>query len=49
MSMKALSAHYSFMIKLKQIKYIKVVLGLRDGCLESNCVLKTVQIVQIVL
>ena len=47
--MKTLSAHYSFTIKLRQMKFIKVVLGLRDGCLESNCVLKTVQMVQIVL
>ena len=43
--MKALLAHYSFTVKLRQMKFIKVVLGLRDGCLE----LKTVQMVQIVL
>ena len=47
--MKALTAHYSFMIKLRQMKYIKVVLRLRDGYLESNCVLKKVEMVQIVL
>ena len=47
--MKAVSANYSFLIKLRQMKYIKVVLGLRDGRLESNWVLKTVQMVQIVL
>ena len=47
--MKALSAYCSFTIKLRQMKFIKVVLGLRDGYLESNCVFKTVQIVQIVL
>ena len=49
MSMKALIAHYSFMIKLRQMKYIKVVLRLRDGYLESNFVLKKVEMVQIVL
>ena len=43
--MKTLSVHYSFIIKLNQMDYIKVVLELRDGCLESNCELKTVQII----
>lgn len=47
--MKTLSAHYIFMIKLRQMKCIQVILELRDRCFESNCLLKTVQMVQIVL
>ena len=31
------------------MKYIKVVLESRDGCLESNYVIKTVKMIKIVL
>ena len=49
MSMKPLSLHKSFMIKLRQMKYTKVVLELRDSCLKSNYMHKTVQMTQLVL
>ena len=49
MGMKPLSSHNSFMIKLRQMKYTKVVLELRDSCLKSNYMHKTVQMTQIVL
>ena len=44
--MKPLSSHNSFMIKLRQMKYTKVVLELRDSCLKSNYMHKTVQMTQ---
>lgn len=44
-----LPAHYNVMIKIKEMKYVKIVLELRDRCVKSNHELKTMQMVQIVL